>query len=202
MRFTRILLASLLALVFAPATMAQENTDDKTRRDAERGLALAIDRVERQKARIGKIEWKSDRFENQTLVQLDFMQITGGKFDGIHMNAAFICPGLWVRSCKPDNVLLGMLVVLKGAKYDLPGKLTVLADGERLPLGNMRNVGAVNVMPEWDIIGTSLATLISRDTFLKITKAKRVEMKLDYTEFELNSEQHAALYSLSTLVIP
>lgn len=100
------------------------------------------------------VDSKYDRFEGKTNVSLDFMQVTGGKFDGIHINAAYQCPGD-VLFCKPERVYLGVLVVIKGYRYDLPADLIVLADGERLPLGKMHNLGTVEMLPGWNIGGTS-----------------------------------------------
>lgn len=170
MKFKHLILATNLLLAFGVSSMAQK---------------------------LGHIEGDYDRFEDKTLVQLDFMQITGGKYEGIHLNAAFKCPGN-TQICKTEHFYLGILVVLKRERYDLPANLIVLADGERFPLGKMLRVQTIDMMPGWNIIGTSLLVHIPRDAFLKITAAKKVEMKLDDTEFELNSEHRTALYTFST----
>jgi hypothetical protein len=149
-----------------------------------------------------KIDTKYDRFEDQTSISLQPMKISGGLYDGINIGITFVCLGD-VRSCQPEKVFFGFIVVLKGTIYDLPANLIVLADGERFPLGNMSNFGSAEVPPRgWNIIATTLGVVIPRETFLKIARAKKVEMKLDDTELELNMEHRTAVYSLSTLATP
>jgi hypothetical protein len=115
---------------------------------------------------------------------------------------AFKCPGD-ARYCLPDKIGLGLIVIIKGARYDLPGRLTVLADDERFQLGEMTNLGSTEAPPlGWNIIATSFAVTISPADFAKIAKAKKVEMKLDQFEFELGADQKTALYTISTLARP
>ena len=175
MKFKHLTLAVALLLACAASSMAQQAADITT---------------------------KYDRFENTTLIQLKPMKITGGLYDGVQLGVAFKCLGD-AKSCLPDKVGLGLIVVMKGAKYDLPGRLTVLADDERFQLGEMTNLGSTEVPPlGWNIIATSLVTTISPTDFAKVAKAKKIEMKLDQFEFELNADQKTALYSISTLARP
>lgn len=149
-----------------------------------------------------KIESKYSRFDDKTLVQLDAGLVTGGKYEGIRLSAAYTCLGK-ASTCKPDVVLLSLVVVLKKAVYDLPGNLVVLADGERLPLGNMGRLGLpVDIMPNWKIMATFLGIKVPQATFLKIAKAKKVEMRLDVLEFELNTEHLSAFRDFASQMQP
>lgn len=175
MKFKHFTLAITFVLTCAAASMAQQVVDITT---------------------------KYDRFENTTMIHLKPMKIIGGLYDGVHLGVSFKCPGD-VRFCQPDKIALGFIVVLKGARYDLPGQLTILADDERFRLGEMANLGSTEVPPRgWNIMATTLFTTITPVDFIKIAKAKKIEMKLDQFEFELNSDQKTALYSISTLARP
>ncbi len=160
-------------------------------------LACAVASI----AQTPKIDSEYDRFEDKTNVQLDFMQVTGGKFEGILVNAAYQCLGD-VLYCKPERVYLGVLVVLKGYKYDLPADLIVLADGERFSLGKMLNLGTVDMLPGWNIGGTSLLVGMPYETFQKIAKAKKVEMRLDSTEVEFQEAHRSAFKDFAVLMYP
>jgi hypothetical protein len=168
MRLSWLTAVSLFILALAPAVAAQK---------------------------LGHIETKYDRFDDRTLVQLDVMQVMGGKFDGIYISANYSCKGD-VKNCKPEKILLGVMAVVKGGVYDVPGNLTVLADEERFPLGNMTRAGSKDIMPEWNITGTLFGVLIPYDTFSKIVQSKKVEMRFDSTEFELYEGHLDALRKL------
>ena len=175
MRFKLLTLSTALALVCSVSSIAQQTP---------------------------QIDSKYDRFEDKTTVQLDFMQVTGGKFDGIHVNAGYQCKAD-VLYCKPERVYLGVLVVIKGGRYDLPANLIVLADGERFPLGKMVNLGTIEMTPPgWNIVGTSLLIGMPYETFQKIANSKKVEMKLDETEFELRDSQRSAYRDFTLLMYP
>lgn len=174
MKFKHLILSAIIMLACAVGSMAQK---------------------------VGNIEAKYDRFDNTTLVQLDFMKVTGKDIEGIYINAAFKCQGE-VKICRPEKIYMGLSVLLEGARYDLSANLTVLADGERFPLGNMLRVQTENVFPERNMISTLFIVAIPRNDFLKIAKSKKVEMQLDTTEFELTLAQRSALYGLSTLATP
>lgn len=168
MRLNRLTLVSLLILAFAPAVAAQKP---------------------------GHIETKYDRFDDRTLVQLDVMQVVSGKYDGIYISANYACKGD-VKNCKPEKILLGILVLVKGGVYDGSGDLTVLADAERFPIGAMTRAGSKNITSESNVTRTLFGILISYDTFSKIVQSKKVEMRLDTTEFELTDANLDALRKL------
>jgi hypothetical protein len=164
-------------------------------------VALVLTCAAASIAQTPQIESKYDRFEGKTNVQLDFMQVTGGKFDGIYLNAAYQCLGD-VLYCKPERVYLGVLIAIKDYRYDLPANLIVLADGEHFPLGKMLNLGTVDMLPGWKIGGTSLLIGMPYETFQKVAKAKKVEMRLDSTEVELQEAHRSAFKDFALLMYP
>lgn len=180
MKFKHLTLAIAFTLACTIASMAQEQGK------------LDTGTTNNRTPQTSKFSRRYDRFEDKTFFQLTGVQVAGGKFDGIFISATCVCPGD-VKSCAPETVLLGVLVVLKGATYDMPGNLTVLADGERYPLGQMTRLATADMLPGWNITGTQLATAVPLSTFIKIAAAKKVEMKLDSTEFELGEAHRQAL---------
>ena len=143
-----------------------------------------------------KIETEYDRFEDTTTVAFRYIRINGAGFDGLTFNAGFQCQGS-TSFCQPAAVALVFVIINKGESYRQPAKLTVLADGERFPIGYMKNIGVEDMRPRLNITITSLSILVPRDAFLKIADADKVEMKLDDTIFTLGAEHRLALYSLS-----
>jgi hypothetical protein len=149
----------------------------------------------------GKIETTYDRFDDVTTVTLDFMQVKQGRYgyDGILINATFRCPGK-VQSCKPQRAYMGVSIVLKDTAYDAPANLTVLADDERFPLGNMLRLKTDTALEQWNLIATVFMVPIPADDFIRIARAKQVEMRIDRTEFELSKEHRSKLYEFASSI--
>ena len=146
-------------------------------------------------------EWGYDRSKDETIIAFHYLRVNDTSFDGLLFNAAFKCPG-YVRSCQPGEVVLQLIIVNKGESYQSPGWLVVRADGERLFSGIMKNIMVEDMRPQLNITMTTLGILVPRDTFLKMARARKVEMKLDDTPLELSMDHRTALYSLSTLATP
>jgi hypothetical protein len=168
-------------------------------------FACAVASIAQQTSQINT---KYDRFEDRTSVILDYMLVTSGKladvYEGknqIELGAAYQCLGN-VKSCKPDRVNLSAIVTTNEHEYRGPARLNVLADGERLSLGNMKNLGKAGEQPALSLFNTVLLIDMPYETFVKFAKANKVEMKLDDTEFELNKEQRSAFSDFALLTYP
>lgn len=147
-----------------------------------------------------KIEAKYNRFDDNTVVGFDPTLVKVSDSDAFAVDAWYVCRGK-VKDCQPKRVTLGITVFVKGDKYDGSGYLTILADGKRFPLGKLRTSGPKDLRkdarPEGNVTATFLAAFIPYSTFYQIATSKKIEMKLDITEIELNKEQRTAFLKLA-----
>jgi len=145
------------------------------------------------------VDRKYDRFKDKTSLVLDYMLVANGTFEQIYkgqpmiqLSAVYQCPGD-VQTCKPEQVYLTMLVTTNEHEYKLPGRLIILADGKRYPLGIMQNLGKAGEAPTFALFSIVLMVEVPYQTFVDVVTSKKVEMQLDDTEFELSKEHTSAL---------
>ena len=156
----------------------------------------------------GKIETKYDGFSGETIVTLRKMNVNCGSFKGfgstskdtcVSIVASLHCPGQqmdYVRYAK-----LRLMIETKDwqKRHSLGARaLTVVADGERLRLGQMSLVKQ-DVDPQQfvDVMKEVLEVSMPHQTFLKIARAAAVEMRVGQTEFNLTEKNIEALRDLA-----
>ena len=145
-----------------------------------------------------KIESSYDKFKDQTTVSVKYLSplpaLSPVRLDIV---AAFLYPGKTVT--KPSIVALWFQSSSKNWQFLQQRQLLVIADGERIDLGEAERVDSkVNSSRAGRYSsGVSVSELVGKmvslETFLKIAKAKSVEMRLGSVEFKLADDHLEAL---------
>jgi hypothetical protein len=134
----------------------------------------------------GKIETKYDRFEDKTAVTLRFLGVAHTDTQWLYINADSKYDGQLARK-HPDSVtLVFQSISLLGYAYPEICKLDALVDGKPLSLGNFVRLDARIFLGKYvETIGKQ----VDYETFVRLAKAKTLEMRFNKTEFKLNEKQ-------------
>ena len=161
----------------------------------------------------GKIEAKYDGFNFETVVTLKKMNVTCGGMKGfkdarmdtcIHISVSLHCPGRQLDFVRRAT----LRVVFEADDWDArhpPEKrdLTVVADGETIKLGRMKLVSQQvddGILDEKS--KETLEASLAYQTFLKITQAEYVDVRVGDDAFTLRDKNVAALRDLNNRVKP
>lgn len=144
------------------------------------------------------IEEKYDKFKDRTSVTLN-MQLIGEKLDGLQILVTDSYEG---NKPKPKTASekspITFLAVGDDRKYKLFHSLIVLADGERIRLGE---AAYLDLSMRSKYVETMIFA-VTYDTFRKIINAKKVEAQLGETEFTFTEQQLEALRDFNSRIVP
>lgn len=139
------------------------------------------------KSELVKIEY--DQQKNTTQVSLNPFVIASRKFEELRLGAVAVYPGK--VKVRPREIVLQFfsLSPTEMNKYESARKLTVVADGQRLTLGEAQHAKDFHN----ELFIESMMVSVPTDVFLRICWSKEVTMKLGSTEVELSPENIAIL---------
>jgi len=134
-----------------------------------------------------KIDTSYDTSTDKTTVRLAPVQISGenGKYRSLHMSPAFTYRGKELRT--PDIIDFELRTVIKG-RLDTDLYVLFVIDGEKVFLSSNR-WAIKRPVPGRVWMGERLVFRMPYETFVKITKAKTLELRFDEVKFSL-SEEH------------
>lgn len=147
-----------------------------------------------------KIEASYDINKDRTTIKLQPMLISGeqGKYHSLHMSPSFSFPGHDVVT--PSLVDFELQTVVKGRlRTDL--YVVFMIDGEKVHLGSSR-WAVKRPVPGRVWMGERLVFRMPYETFVKITKAKALEIKFDAVTFPVGETQLRALRDLLAYMKP
>lgn len=156
-----------------------------------RSLGQAVAATQSESA---KIVTSYDAEKDKTTVKLPPMQISGeqGKYKSLNMSPSFSYPG--TRVITPAIVDFELQTVVKGRlRTDL--YVVFMIDGEKVHLSSSR-WAVKRPVPGRVWVGERLVFRMPYETFVKITKAKTVEIKFDAITFPVGETQLQALREL------
>ena len=138
-----------------------------------------------------KIETSYDAGKDKTTVRLAPLQISGenGKYRSLKMSPAFTYSGKEPRP--PDIIDFELRTVVKG-RLDTDLYVLFVIDGEKVFLSSNR-WAIKHPVPGRVWVGERLVFRMPYETFVKITKAKSVEIKFDAVIFPLGESHLQAL---------
>lgn len=134
-----------------------------------------------------KIETSYDAVKDKTTVRLAPVQISGenGKYHSLHMAPAFSYSGKEPR--KPEIIDFELRTVVKG-RLDTDLYVLFMIDGEKVFLSSDRRA-IRRPVPGRVWLGERLVFRMPYETFVKVTKAKTLEIRFDDVRFVV-SEEH------------
>lgn len=144
-----------------------------------------------------KVEY--DRFADRTDIYLNYTLVQGEARDGLELSALAVHSGN--KMAAPINtIMLSVASFSKDWRYlESSRTLRVIADGERLNLGEMDRRSSV---VKRGFVVEFLAVIIPKETFLKIANSEKVEMQLGRIEFELKPEMLGYMKDFAKLLNP
>lgn len=147
-----------------------------------------------------KVETSYDVENDKTVVKLSPVQISGeqGKYHSVHMTPSFSSPGRQV--VKPSIIDFELQTVVSG-RLSTDLYVIFVIDGEKVFLSSNR-WAIKRPIPGRVWIGERLVFRIPFETFLKITKAKSVEIRFDAVTFSLGDTQREALRNFLSYMKP
>lgn len=145
-----------------------------------------------------KTETSYDAQLDKTTVRLAPVQISGenGKYHSLHMAPAFSYPGKEPRT--PEIIDFELRTVVKG-RLDTDLYVVFVIDGEKVFLSSGR-WGIKRPVPGRVWMGERLVFRMPYETFVKITKAKTLEIRFDDVRFSLSEEHLRMLRSFSDYI--
>ena len=155
----------------------------------------------------GKILTEYYASEGVTLVSLEplflyYKEVAAGQIikDWLNMMAAFSYKGQ--KPTTPSDIMLGFASSSeKGCKFpnSRDFEMTFVTDGEPIKIGSVFSFNE----PATDGLCTeSLMAKMSRDTFLKISRANKVELRIAETKVELKESHLKVLRTFASRMTP
>ena len=139
-----------------------------------------------------KIETTYDSVKDRTTIRLAPVQISGekDKYHSLHMAPSFSFPGRQPE--RPSIIDFELQTVVKGILLDSDLYVGFIVDGEKIHLSSNRWAVARPV-PGRRWIGERLVFRMPYETYVKITKARKFDIKFDGVKFEVGEPQMQAL---------
>jgi hypothetical protein len=126
-----------------------------------------------------------DAQKDITQITLNPMILVSRKFEELRLGAMTSYKGKVKVEPKEVALIFVSLSAMDVNKYESTRQLTVVADGQRFPLGEtQRSKQAQN-----GLFIESMAAIVPFDMFLRICRAKDVTMKLGLTTVKLSTQQ-------------
>lgn len=144
-----------------------------------------------------KIETTYDSVKDRTTVRLSPVQISGekDKYHSLHMTASFKLPGHNIQ--RPSTIDFELKTIVKARLLDSDLYVVFIVDGETISLSSNRRA-ILRPIPGRRWIGEQLIFNMPYGTFVKITKAKKFEIRFDGVRFEVGEPQVQTLRELAT----
>ena len=143
-----------------------------------------------------KIKTIYDSSKDRTTVGLAPVQISGekDKYHSLHMAPSFSFSGHQPE--RPSIIDFELQTIVKGRLLDSDLYVVFIVDGETIFLSSNRS-SIARPVPGRRWVGERLVFRMPYETFLKITKAKKFEIKFDGVSFPVGEEQRQALRELA-----
>jgi hypothetical protein len=147
-----------------------------------------------------KVETSYDPMKDKTTVRLPAVHISGdnGKYRSLHMSPAFTYRGKESRT--PDIIDFELRTVVKG-RLDSDLYVLFVIDGEKVFLSSNR-WAVRRPVPGRVWVGERLVFRMPYETFVKITKAKALELRFDEVKFSLSEEHLRMLRAFGDYIEP
>jgi len=145
----------------------------------------------------GKIETKYDRFEDKTSVSLRFLGVAHDDVHWLYVSADSKYDGQLARKHPASVTLSFQSISLLGYSYPSLCRLDALVDGKPVPLGNFTRLDGQIMLGKYVEI---IARQVDYDTFVRLVKARTLEMRLEKTEFEFTDKQIGKLLAFANLL--
>ena len=152
-----------------------------------------------QPGQAAKIETTYDSNKDRTTVGLAPVQISGekDKYHSLHMAPSFSFPGHQLE--RPSIIDFELQTIVKTRFLDSDLYVVFLVDGETIFLSSNR-WGIPRPVPGRRWVGERLVFNMPYETFVKITKAKKFEIKFDGVKFEVGEPQMQTLRELASKI--
>jgi hypothetical protein len=140
-----------------------------------------------------KIETTYDGSKDRTTVRLAPVQISGekDKYHSLHMAPSFSFPGHELQ--RPSKIDFELQTIVKARLLDSDLYVVFIVDGETIFLSSSNRRAVMLPVPGRRWIGEQLIFNMPYGMLLKITKAKKFEIKFDGVRFEVGETQLQAL---------
>lgn len=151
-------------------------------------------------SQLAKIETTYDSSKDRTTIKLAPILISSeqGKYHSLHMSPSFSFPGK--QRARPGIVDFELQTVVKGRlRTDL--YVVFIIDGETVFLSSSR-WAVKRPVPGRVWVGERLVFRMPYETFVKITRAKDLQIKFDAISFPVGEIQKQALRELLTYMEP
>lgn len=144
-----------------------------------------------------KIETTYDSTKNRTTVRLAPVQISGekDKYHSFHMMPSFSFPGHQLQ--RPSRIDFELQTIVKARLLDSDLYVVFIVDGVTSFLSSNRRA-ILRPVPGRRWIGEQLIFNMPYEMFVKITKAKKFEIKFDGVKFEVGEPQMQTLRDFAT----
>jgi hypothetical protein len=132
------------------------------------------------------VETSYDADKDRTTLRLRLVQISGenGKYRSLQMSPAFSYRGKELRT--PEIIDFELRTVVRG-RLDTDLYVLFVIDGEKVFLSSNRSA-IKRPVPGRVWLGERLVFRMPYETFVKITKAKALEIRFDEVKFSLSDE--------------
>lgn len=146
-----------------------------------------------------KLETTYDADKDRTTVRLVPVQISGeiDKYHSLHMLPSFSYPGR--RPERPSIIDFELKTIVKARLLDTDLYVLFIVDGEKIHLSSNRSA-IFRPVPGRRWIGERLVFRMPYDTFIKVTKAKKVEINFEGVSFPVGTLQMDALRLLASTI--
>lgn len=147
------------------------------------------------------IKTSYDPVKDSTTVELGPIQVSGekGRFVSLQICVSFSYPGQ--RVVTPEWVNFELLSIVKGQKLKIDLFVRLAADDGTFILSSSRSA-VLNVAADRNVVGERIVMPMPYETFVKITRAKRVAIKMDQETFELEESHLQPLRTLAGRMMP
>ena len=139
-----------------------------------------------------KIETTYDSIKDRTTVRLAPVQISGekDKYHSLHMTPSFSFPGHQTQ--RPSKIDFELQTIVKARLLDSDLYVVFVVDEETRFLSSNRRA-ILRPVPGRRWIGKQLVFNMPYEMFVKITKAKKFEIKFDEVNFDIGEPQMQTL---------
>ena len=144
-----------------------------------------------------RIETTYDGVKDRTTVRLAPVQISGekDKYHSLHMTPSFSFPGHQIQ--RPSKIDFELQTIVKARLLDSDLYVVLIVDGETIFLSSNRRA-IMRPVPGRRWIGEQLIFNMPYGTFVKITKARKFEIRFDGVRFEVGEPQVQTLQELAS----
>jgi len=144
-----------------------------------------------------KIETTYDSIKDRTTVRLAPVQISGekDKYHSLQMAPSFSFPGREPE--RPDIIDFELQTIVKASFLDSDLYVVFIVDGETIFLSSSRRA-IMRPVPGRRWVGEQLIFNMPYEMLVKITKAKKFEIKFDGVKFEVGEPQMQTLRELAS----